>query len=508
MKKTGIALIVIAFAAFSGLFSGCDSNKGAQKANTTSKNDPVLLNFPGKVTVQKSEFEYVYQKNNGGWDKVKDHTPEQYREYLDLYINFKRKVLEAESLGLHETDAFTNEFEGYRKQLAQPYLVEKSVQEKLINEAYERSKELVSASHILIMVGPDAPAADTAKALAKANALRDSVVNHGKSFAEMAQKYSEDPSAKQNKGLLGYFGVFDMVYPFETGAYSTPVGQVSQPIRSGYGYHLISVNDRIKNTGKKTAAHLIIRVGAQYSAKTEDQADAKMKEIYNQLKQGANWDELCKKYSDDPNTAQKGGDLGNGRLIPEMEDLKRKLNKGEFSEPFKSAFGHHILKVTDMEPVKSFEEAKSEIKSRVARDARSTLSRDFLIARVKRDYNFKMNKETVAKLVKAIEDQKQESAYNRGFWRPVDSLHKSLYDLPVYTLGKGENAHTGTLQDFINHYTKTRKGYEAATVSQTTDKFMEAFIEDEMLAFEERQLPKKYREYRELIKEYRDGILL
>lgn len=488
-------------------FSGCSSSKSGS-SNTASKKDPALLVFPSKDTVYKSDFEYVYQKNNGGWDAVKNHSQDQYREYLDLYINFKRKVLEAEAMGLQNTDAFKNEFEGYRKQLAQPYLVDKGIQEELVQEAYNRSKEIVSASHILITAAPDARPEDTLKAFQKINAIRDSIVNQGKSFAVMAQRHSQDPSAKTNKGELGYFSVFDMVYPFENGAYNTKVGEVSKPVRSSFGYHLIKVNDRVENTGKKTVAHIIIRVGAQYTAKTEEQAQTMIKEIHDKLKAGGNWDELCEKYSDDPNTSKKGGTLGTGRLIPEMENVKRSLGEGEYSEPFQTSFGHHIIKITEVEPVKSFQDAEAEIKSKIARDARSTLSRERLIARVKKDYNFQMETAGIAELVKTIDKENGAQAYTKGFWRPVDSLHKQLYGLAVYTIGSGADKHTGTIRNYLDWYVAARKGYDGATTQEVTDKLVPLFIEQEMLNYEERQLPKKYREYRELLKEYRDGILL
>ena len=489
-------------------YSGCSSSKSGNSGKS-GKKDPALLVFPGKDTVYKSDFEYVYQKNNGGWDAVKSHTQAQYQEYLDLYINFKRKVLEAESLGLQNTDAFKNEFEGYRKQLAQPYLVDKSSQEALIREAYDRSKEIVNASHILISVSPDSRPEDTLKAFKMIMAIRDSIVNQGKAFGIMAMRHSQDPSAKSNKGDLGYFSVFDMVYPFETGAYVTEVGKVSQPVRSNFGYHLIKVVDRVENTGKKTVAHIIIRVGAQYTAKDESQASTMINEIHQKLKAGGNWEELCEKYSDDPNTSKKGGTLGTGRLIPEMENIKRTMNAGDYSKPFKTAFGHHILKVTEVEPVKTFDEAQPEIKSKIARDARSTLSRERLIARVKKDYGFKMSSgEGLSKMVEAIDSEDGAKAYTKGFWRPVDSLHSKLYDLPVYTIGSGGDKYTGTVKNYIDWYVNVRKGFDGATTQQVTDKLVPTFIEQEMLNYEERQLPKKYREYRELLKEYRDGILL
>ncbi|MCL4105839.1 UNVERIFIED_CONTAM: hypothetical protein GTU68_012477 [Idotea baltica] len=329
-----------------------------------------------------------------------------------------------------------------------------------------------------------------------------------KDFGDMAAKHSEDPSAKSNKGSLGFFSAFDMVYPFETGAYNTPVNEVSQPIRSGYGYHLIKVDDRIKSTGKKSAAHVIVRVGPQYSAKDDTEAMARIVEIHTQLKGGADWREMVRKYSDDPNTNEKGGDLGQGRLIPEMEDKKRELGKGEFCEPFQTSFGYHIMKVTDMEPTKSFADSKAEIKSRIARDARSTLSRERLIARVQKENNFTPVQENIDKFNAFIESQDMQPQYCKGFWRPVDSLMTDLKDLPVYEIGKGDDKKAGTIMDFANYYVSARKGFEGATIAQATERFLEPFFEQEALAFEESLLPKKYREYRELLKEYRDGILL
>jgi peptidyl-prolyl cis-trans isomerase SurA len=511
MRKQRIIVILLAFAlfAFQSVAFAADLAGGKSGGKTKSnKKDPALLVFPGKDTVHKSDFEYVYQKNNGGWEAVKSHSQEQLKEYLALYINFKRKVLEAQAEGLQNSDAFKNEFEGYRKQLAQPYLVDKNSQEELVHEAYDRGKEIIGASHILIACGPDATPEDTMKAFKKISAIRDSIVNNGKDFSEMAGRHSTDPSARSNKGDLGYFSVFDMVYPFESGAYKTKVGEVSKPVRSSFGYHLIKVYDRVPNTGKKTAAHIIIRVGAQYTAKTEEQAKAMINEIEQKLKAGADWNELCEKYSDDPNTAKKGGALGQGRLIPEMETYKRKLGANEFSEPFTTSFGHHILKVTEVEPVKSFDESAPELKSRIARDARSTLSRERLISRVKKEYNFQMQNDGVAKFVKAIDDQGAAALYTKGFWKPVDSLFKDLYNVPLYTMGDGNQKKTGTIRNYIDWYINAHKGFEGASTKQVTDKLMPMFVEQEVLNYEELQLPKKYREYRELLKEYRDGILL
>jgi peptidyl-prolyl cis-trans isomerase SurA len=494
--------------AFILVLLGCKTEKETTKSNlqTNEAKGPFILEFDNGVKVPQSEFEYIYAKNNGGKEEAAKHTPEQLQEYLDLYINFKRKVMEAESMGLADTKEFKQEFEGYKRQLDQPYLVEQEVQENLIKEAYERSKEQVSASHLLIAVGPEAGPDDTLKAFEKINKIREEISSGKKKFAEAAKEYSNDPSAKENSGYLGYFSVFDMVYPFETGAYNTTVGEVSQPIRTGYGYHLIYVDDKVKNEGTKKAAHIIIRVGPQYSAKDDKQAEQKINEINARLQKGEAFTELAKEFSDDPITAAKGGDLGTGRLIPEMENWKRKLSKGEFSEPFKTDFGWHILTITEATPIKSFEDSEAEIKSRISRDARSFLSKEKLIDRVKEEYNYTPNTGNLNKHVASIGDQKAQ--YLKGMWRPVDTLHGSTYELPLYTIGSGDEAHTGTVKNFIDWYVRKRKGYDGISVDQAAQKNFDLWIDDEMQQYEASQLPNKYPEYRELLREYRDGILL
>ena len=281
--------IFIAILAFTFVITNQQAQ--AQKSKGGDKS-PALLTFDNGSKVTKDEFEYVYQKNNGGWASAKKQSADEYRAYLALYINFKRKVMEAESLKLQDRPEFIQEFEGYRKQLSQPYLVDQDLQEVMIKEAFDRSQYLVKASHILINCVSDAPPEDTLVAYHLALAYRDSIVKGGKSFADMAIKYSQDPSAKKNSGSLGYFTVFDMVYPFESGAYNTSPGQISMPVRTGYGYHLIKVDDKIKTSGRKTAAHVIVRIGPQYSAKDSGQAVQKINEIHAQLKQGHKYNYL------------------------------------------------------------------------------------------------------------------------------------------------------------------------------------------------------------------------
>lgn len=487
----------IIFATFSLLVL---SQSFAQKA----AKDAVLLKFD-KESVTKSEFERVYQKNNGGYAAAATHTPAQFREYLNLYINFKRKVFEAEEAGLDKTPSFLAEYNNYKKQLAQPYLSAKEVEEKLIQEAFQRSKFTMNASHLLLMIDENASPEDTLMVYHKILGYRDSIVKFGKNFDYMAQTYSQDPSAKDNKGNLGYFNVFDMVYPFESAVYNTPVGQVSMPVRTKFGYHILKVNDKISVEGTKRASHIIIRIGDRYSAKDSIEAQAKINEIYQKLKAGSDFAELAKQYSDDPSTASKGGDLGTTRLLPALEERKLKLLQGQYTEPFKTQFGWHILKVTEVATPTTIESARNDLKRRIERDTRSQISKQSLIVKLKKENNFTLNKANVAKF-----KQNLTEAFPRGAWNKTDYKDSADFKLELFRLtdAKGKVTLSRSLQDFVNYYIKNHPRFGKMSVEQAADAAISQFADQELLAFEEERLPEKNPDYKALLREYRDGILL
>ncbi|RMG63479.1 MAG: peptidylprolyl isomerase [Bacteroidetes bacterium] len=471
---------------------------GSKQATQSGESGPILLSFAeGKVS--QAEFERVYAKNNGGREAAAGHTEAQYREYLDLYINFKRKVFEAEAMGLDTTPAFQQEFESYRKQLAQPYLSAKEVEDSLVQEAYDRSHFMIRASHLLLTLAEDAAPADTQKVYAQIMAYRDSVLNHGVDFHELAARHSQDPSARENQGELGYFTVFDMVYPFEVAAYTTPVGQVSMPVRTQFGYHLVYVQDRLETAGKKRAAHIIVRVGPSYSAKTPEQAETQIREIYQKLQAGEDFGTLARQYSDDPGSAAKGGDLGSGRLLPVMENYKLQLEAGAYTEPFETPYGWHILKVTEVDSIPPFEEAQANLKQRIQRDARAQISRTALLDRIRTENDYQEFPDNLAAFRETVDE-----TFPRGVWQP-DSNQAELYARPLFTL---RDDYTATVQDLIDYYRKGRVRRPRLSPARAVDFAFDSFVEAELLAYEEARLPEKNPDFRYLLQEYRDGILL
>lgn len=250
--------------------------------------DPVILKIAGEE-IPRSEFERVFKKNN---NKETDYSHKAVSEYLQLYINYKLKVRESLELGMDTVQAFVDELAGYRKQLAQPYLVDKDVTENLLKEAYVRMKTDLRASHILIKCDQNAFPKDTLEAYNKAVKIRGEIMK-GMDFNTAARKYSEDPSAKENAGDLGYFSSMQMVYPFETAAYSTKNGEVSQPVRTRFGYHLIKVNDSRPAQGEVRVAHIMVKIAAGTGGDDSIKAAQKINEIYAKLKAGEKFDDLA-----------------------------------------------------------------------------------------------------------------------------------------------------------------------------------------------------------------------
>ena len=457
--------------------------------------DPVLMTIAGK-NITRSEFQTIYNKNN---PKNTETDSKSIDDYVQLFINFKLKVKEAEELGLDTTADFKTELEGYRKQLAQPYLTDNEVNDKLLKEAYDRSKTDVRASHILIKLDPSALPKDTLKAYNTIIALRNKILK-GEDFAKAAKESSQDPSAKDNGGDLGYFTSMQMVYPFETVAYNTNVGEISMPVRTRFGYHIIKVYDKRPASGQILVEHIMIKQAHGASAEDSLNAKKKIDEIYGKVKAGENFEELARAQSEDKGSAKDGGKLpvfGTGRMVIEFEKAAFALkNDGDFSEPVHTQYGWHIIKRMEKKPIPSFDEVKGELKGKVAKDSRAAKSKESLIAKIKNDNNFKENLKARDEFNVLI-----DSNYFEGKWSAdrAAKLTKELFSIADKKF---------TQKDFASylesHQTKRSKIDAATLVKSSYDQY----VSESCIAYQESILDKKYPEFKALMQEYRDGILL
>lgn len=468
--------------------------------NFAQTEDPVLMKIAGK-NVNLSEFEAIYNKNNNN----QNASSQTLEEYLDLYINFKLKVKAAEEAGLDTSKAFLNELQGYRKQLAQPYLSDKEVTEELIKEAYDRLKTDVRAKHILISVDPNALPKDTLKAYNEILKARKRILG-GEKFEKVAKEISTDPSAKQNGGDLGYFTALYMVYPFENAAYKTKVGKVSMPIRTKFGYHILQVDDKRPARGTIKVAHIMIKVKNGATQEEIDNAEKKAKEVYAELSTGKiEFAQAANKYSDDKGSSRNGGELppfGTGRMVEEFETAAFGLkNDGDLSEPIRSPYGFHIIKRLSLEPLAPYDEMYNTLKNKVSRDSRSNKSKEALIARVKKDNNFKENYREFKDFYKVVDE-----SYLEGKW---DVNKAKKLNKVIFSLSAANDKLEYTQQDFAKYLdSKQKKLNKSAKLLPYLNKLYDEKVESTILKFEDDRLEKKYPEFKLLMQEYRDGILL
>ncbi|MBI35614.1 MAG: peptidylprolyl isomerase [Flavobacteriales bacterium] len=448
-------------------------------------------------TVSAGDFWYVYNKNA---DPEKIITRDSLMSYRKLYDKFLLKVTEAKSLGYDTTSKFIKEFKGYKNQLADSYLKDKDVTKNLIEEAYERMQTDVEASHILISIPELAMPSDTLAAFKTAMKVKK-LAESGGDFKALAKQYSKDPSVTKNGGYLGYFSVFRMVYPFESAAYKTQVGQVSNPFRTRFGYHIIKVHNKRKAVGEIKVAHILTVARDDMSNEKKKEAEKNIFEIYSKLENGQeDFSMLARKFSEDMGTASKGGVLdwfGPSKFVPEFENAAFELEyNGDYSKPVKTVYGWHIIQRIDRREVKSFEESEIDLKTKVARSDRAELSETSVLNKIKKEYKFKEYRKGIDKFFQFC-----DSTLLTANWKaPEDKKLKAK--MFVF------NGITYTQKDFAEHLKTTlvpkRGGDYQRMVTYTYNRWIENMLKE----FEKSQLPLKKPDYVRLLKEYREGIIL
>jgi len=460
-------------------------------------NDPVLMTINNKK-ITKSEFERIFHKNNK--DSVADE--KSVKDYLDLFINFKLKVYEAIANGLDTAQNFKQELQNYRKQLTAPYFVDKETEEKLVREAYERKKTRIRTSHILIKVAENASPADTLAAYNKAIEIRNRILK-GEDFAKLANEYSQDDVSKINGGDIGYLTVFTTVLPYENAAYSLKPGEISMPVRSQYGYHIIKVTDRKENPGDVKVAHIMALVARDASEEDVKKAEQKINEAYQKLQQGEDFAKVAMDYSDDKASAKRGGDLpwfGTGRMVPEFEAAAFDAKVGEITKPFRTAFGFHIIKKIETRPIAPFESERNDLAQKIAKDPRAQQSKNVLIEKLKKEYAYTFNKKYLDEIIAFVDT----NLYNGNFKAPKTAK----LDKPIFSLKDSIYTQKQFVQYLSNYKSKSKDKHTNETAKELAKQLYKNWENDKIIAYEDARLETKYPAFANLLQEYHDGILL
>jgi len=466
----------------------------------TQANDPVLFEVADDA-VHLSEFTYIYEKNNA--DNA-DYSKESLNEYLELYKKFKLKVKRAKAIGLDTVQALNEELAGYRSQLAKSYLKDKEISERLVTQVMDRMEQDVEVSHIFVSASPRARKESIEAAEQKIADIYDKVQeNDGKYFETMAQTLSEDKISSKKGGRLGYYTapLPDGFYNFENAMYETEVGKVSKPIRSKMGFHILKVSDKRPARGQLEISHILIRNEKSASINTKDQILADS--VYNLVKDGRSFENMAAKFSDDLKTKSNGGYLGFfgiNQYEASFENAAFGLAEdGDVSRPIQTKLGYHIIKRISKRDNSDKEKLKKRIENRIRKDDRFAIAEEKLLEDVKKQAGFREEKLTLKRFTTAL---------NSDFYSYKWEQPSFNDNLNLFTLGE----ETYTLNDFAS-YVKTNirerlKFSKNKPVQEAGEEMYDSFLKEKVMAYEESNLEKKYPDFKSLMQEYREGILL
>lgn len=458
-----------------------------QGLRADNQNDFEVLRIDGKP-IMNSEYQYVMNKNITNGEMLTDSASQQ--KYMDMFINFKLKVIEAECQGYDTLKQFVKEFGLYRTQLSLPYLTDDSVNVRLFNEAYEHMKQDCEVSHILLRIENG----DTLTAYNRAVEARLRLETEP--FAKVAREMSDDPSVRKNNGYLGFFTAQQTVWDFEKAMYDLPLNVISQPVRSDYGYHLILVHSRRPTLGQVHAAHILISVNDKMGKEKKEMAYAEARDLCNRAKRGEDFAKLAKEHSDDKGSGSRGGDLqwfGINKMVPEFEKAAFELEPGEISEPVLTQFGWHIIKVIERRGCGTFEERKMDIAKAIHRDKRSKMAKHSFVMRKVKELGLVADTANIQAVIQIAKEN-----------RPQDSVFaaktKDMNGIAVKFAGKVFTQ--GDFAKFCSAYAVTK------LIDRDYDSWGDRFVEFVVSEHENQQLEQKYPDFANLVREYHDGILL
>ena len=452
----------------------------------------------GTISIDKEEFLQLMAKERESEGPANSLTRKEFEENFESFLTYKLKVIEAESIKLDQMEEFNLEFSSIKESLIAPYLIKNSIEEGEVKKVYARLQEIVRAKHILFQFPPNPKKEDSIAVLQLALKVKSELENGG-DFSALAANYSDDPSAKVNKGDLGYFTGLQMVQQFEEAAYTLPVGSISDPILTDFGYHIIQVSGRQANPGEVQVSHILVRFDSENPSQ-EENARRKISDIYAEIqKESTIWEEIVQTYSEDFGTKSAGGVLpwfGVGTMIPEFEVAGFSLTEiGEVSPPIKTAYGYHILRLEGKKGLQPYEEVEQSIRSKILRNSKTGMIESQVVAIQKSRFGFQENElgiSTVAGAVTATDILSFGAAIQE----------KKLGNTELFKVNTSSYT-AGDLVNFMQTKDMTPKG-----IGTFFELWLDKFTEATLAKTEEVDLEKNNKAYQMLLKEYRDGILL
>ena len=517
MKHTVVSILSVVFT-LTAWSQSSQPNPVALPASGDANS--IIFTVDGRQEVTLDEFERQFLKNLNL--KEKTITAEDIDTYLKLYVRFKLKIQDALDAGKDSAEAYKRELAMYREQLARNYLYDRSVTDKLIQEAYERMQDEVNVSHILIRCDRNADPSKVASIMKRMTEIKKALERDPseKNFADLAASDSEDPGSKSAGGALGYLTALQVVYEFENAAYATPIGGISDVFRTDFGFHILRVNDKRKNLGEVKARHLLIRTGSN-AAQSPEEAEKLIREIHAKIKAGESFEEMAKKHSEDFSSKYSGGNMNAVSVTQYVGDIERQKwaekafalqNTGDLTEPFQTNYGWHLLQLVEKKPLKPFDEMKVSLRNKVQQNQRSQIGIDSLVSRVKREDRFVENPVFLETIIKILE---RDSSFIKGKFDPLSlpeeltinengkKVNVQFFDVALFQIAN----QAYTVEQFTGRLAAQKRKVEGS-VNDYIREIYGAWVQEACVSYQNEHLEEKSPEFRHIYKEYREGILM
>lgn len=457
--------------------------------NAQISESDVLLTI-SEEPILASEFIRVYNKN---LNLVQDDSQKEVESYLKLFINYKLKLAEATLLGYDKDPEYVKELRSYKNQLTQNYLTDKNVTDELVLEAYDRTLNEVKAQHVLVRI--EEFETDTLQAYSAIQAFQERLKNDD--FESLKKEIHDGKSIFVED--LGFFTAFKMAYKFESVAFNTKVGEVSEPFRTKFGFHVVKVLEKRKSKGQVIVAHVMI---ANTQKDTTLVAKDRIQELHRLLLQGEDFGNIAKQFSDDKSSSMRSGELKpfkSGQINSTLfENTAFSLKeKEDISEPIQTQFGWHILKLIDKQAVKEFNGLKPDLESQVRKDSRSQLVKSKMLAKLLSQYQLTGLNPNLALLKSNIVYDKSNKT-----WKLSDQIKDSKSFLVIrktsYSFG-----------DFINFLNKNYKLINPNWATEfAVNKQYKFFLEQSVFRYKKDNLENENQDFANILNEYREGLLL
>ncbi len=453
------------------------------KAHKSSKKKETVVATVNGRDVTLSELEYLYKKNN-----AQQANPQSLDDYIDMFIVYKLKVADAEAQGIDTTANFRREYKQYVSDLATPYLRDKDMADSLLKVAYDHKKTERKFSFIQLPIGEEYHA--------RLDSIR-SVIIGGEDFTALATQYSVDPNVHRTGGELGYISGGMIPYEIEDPVYTTPIGEYSPVFDTRYGSLFVHPTAERPNRGERQVRHILKLT----QGKTPEQAaaaKAKIDSLLTVVKNGADFAEVAKAESEDPGSREQGGLLqwfGSGRMVPEFEEAAFSLAPGEISGIVETAYGYHIIKGEGVRTVGTLEEERPALESIMERNGMAKMPVKRVLHGMRGKYGVTYNPKARAYVKSLVE---AAGKLDSTVFRPMTTS-------PEPAANVGDRIVTLKDMSFVLVPVNARtvdaamSAYDTLLEEEIDKKIMELAIED---------LPDENPDFRNVINEYRDGILL